>query len=108
MPVPKTIRQQIVETVETQFKRIKIVNTYTLNGETRNYRTDLGNNIYRWRSSPFEVADLPAGIFRDLDEPVKEAGLRSARQMRQLHCQLEMATVGSASDDDMRLLLADA
>lgn len=102
----KTIRQQIVEMVETQLKRIKTTNTYVLQEQAaKPFRTNLGNNIFRWRSAPIAAESTPAGIFRDLDEPVKEASARSPRQMRQLHCQVEIVVLGDTPDDTLRNLL---
>lgn len=100
------LRQEIVDRIVTQLRRIKQANTYTLYGETRNYFTDFGDTVYQWRAAPFHPGESGL-IIRDLDEPVIESTPRSERVTRQLHIQVEVVLSGNDPVDDLRKVFAD-
>lgn len=51
-----TIRQQIVNALETKFKTITVANGYA---------TAIGTKVYPWRKTEIDEADLPALCFWD-------------------------------------------
>ena len=53
------IRQQIVDALDLRFKSILIVG---------GYQTDIGKNVFAWRSTAFTDDELPGLAYLDLDE----------------------------------------
>ena len=53
-----SIRQDIIDAVDTQLRTILISNGYNL---------DLGNNVFHWRETNLTEADFPAIVYRDLN-----------------------------------------
>lgn len=54
-----SIRQQIIDAIDTRFKAI-----LTAGG----YKTNLGNHVFAWRDTPLEATDLPGLIYKDTTE----------------------------------------
>ncbi len=54
-----SIRQQIITAIDTRFKTILIAG---------GYETNLGSNVFAWRSEPLQESELPALIYRDRTE----------------------------------------
>lgn len=101
-----TIRGEIVKRVEDQLKRIQTANTYTLYGETKNYFTNLGTNVSRWRSRPFTEGEQGL-VLRDLDEPKDLASNHAGAVTRNLHIQVEIVVSGQNAPDDLLKAFAD-
>lgn len=96
--MPDTIRQQIVDRFEAKLQTIA-----TGNG----FQTNVGSKVFEWRATPFMPQDLPALIWRDLDEPIEEDTRFSSRHKRTLHMQVEIVGSGASSPADYRKMLAD-
>jgi hypothetical protein len=96
--MPSTIRQQILDTLKTKLQGISIAG---------GYQTNLGSSVHEWRSSPFMREELPALIWRDLDEPIEEHTRFSSRHQRSLHIQVEIVGEGATSPAQYRKMLAD-
>lgn len=94
----ETIRQQIVNKNLTALETI-----LTANG----FETEIGLNVSEWRTAPFSASELPAVVFRDLDEPQTQSSPRSPRVERQLHCQIEVVTADDTPMAFIRKALAD-
>lgn len=93
-----TRRQLIVNQVIAQLQAIA-----TANG----FLTNVGASVFEWRDTPFQETELPALIFRDLDEPQELSSPRSERVLRSLHCLVQVVTVGDTPMRDIRQILAD-
>ena len=96
--MPDTIRQQIVDRFESKLQSI---------ATGAGYQTNVGQSVHEWRSSPFMQNELPALIWRDLDEPVEEHTRFAQRHQRALHMQVEIVGSGTTSPAEYRKLLAD-
>lgn len=94
----ETIRQQLVNLVLSELRKIKVAN---------GSKTDIGKSVWEWRAIPFQTDELPALIFRDLDEPVANSETGGQRQKRLLHCQIVIAVSGETSVETLRKILAD-
>ena len=62
-----SIRQQVVDAIDTQLRTILTANSYN---------TDAGGHVYEWRdtdNSPIEATEVEDGaiVFRDTDDPVE-------------------------------------
>jgi hypothetical protein len=51
-----SIRQQIIDILDTELKKIL---------KTNGYNTDAGKNVYAWRDNPLTKNELPGLIYRD-------------------------------------------
>ncbi len=56
-----SIRQQIVDALETRLKDILVA---------KGYKTDLARNIFIWRTTDLQESELPALVVRDMPEDV--------------------------------------
>ena len=90
-----TIRQQIVDAVDTQLKTIAVAS---------GYQTNVGSNVHEWRIIAFDPSTLPAIIWRDLDEPNDRDTRYSERNKRSLHMQVEIL---ATAPRDYRKIIAD-
>jgi hypothetical protein len=61
--MPDSIRQQIIEALDTQLKTILTTGGYTSN---------LGSKVFEYRSHPLEESDLPCLIYRDLADTIAQ------------------------------------
>jgi hypothetical protein len=96
--MPDTIRQQIVDRFESKLQGISIA---------AGYQTNVGANVHEWLAAPLMESNLPALIWRDLDEPIEEHTRFSSRHQRSLHMQVEIVGSGATSPREYRKLLAD-
>lgn len=90
-----SVRQQIVDAVETRLKTIK-----TANG----YETDIGLNVNVWHTTDFQETELPAIDIRDVSEVME---VRGGNHICTLTVEIEAKVSGSASGVTMRDILAD-
>ncbi|HLE18673.1 MAG TPA: hypothetical protein VI728_10365 [Syntrophales bacterium] len=88
-------RQQLIDAIDARFKTIK-----TTNG----YETELGNNVFAWRSSPIEAAELPCLLYRDTNETIE---LTIGAHIHTLTIETEIITSGGTAIKDIRKMLAD-
>lgn len=90
-----SVRQQIIDAVETRLKTIK-----TANG----YETDIGLNVNVWHTTDFQETELPAIDIRDVSEVME---VRGGNHICTLTVEIEAKVSGSASGVTMRDILAD-
>ena len=90
-----SVRQSIVNAVETRLKTIK-----TANG----YETDIGSNINVWQVVDFQETELPAIDIRDTAESVE---VRGGNHVCTLTVEIEAKVSGATSGVVMRDILAD-
>lgn len=64
-----TIRQQIVNALETRLKTITVANGYA---------TAIGSKVYPWRKTEIDEADLPAICFWDQSAEMQRETLKGA------------------------------
>lgn len=53
-----SIRQQIIDAIDTRLKTILVVN---------GYKTNAGQHVYEWRETPLDESLLPAIVYRDVN-----------------------------------------
>ena len=94
--MPDTIRQQIMDALKTRLKTIT-----TTNG----YQTDLGKNVFEWRSSALNSGELPAAIYRDTACETEE---QISAHQHNLSIEVEViAASGAGTAVEVRQLIAD-
>lgn len=92
-----SMRQQIIDAMDARFKAIKIAN---------GYNTDLGNKVYRWKTTAIEAGETMALIYRDLTADVFESAHN--KHDHRLSCEAEIiALAGTITDNEVRKMLAD-
>jgi hypothetical protein len=90
-----TIRQRLVDAIDTRFKTI-----LTTNG----YKTNIGAHVFWWKESPMQIQDLPGMNCRD-KSPAKELGCGVEDNI--LPIEIEATVSGSMTPTDLRKILAD-
>ena len=90
-----TIRQRIVDAIDTRFKAIK---------KTGGYATDIGNHVFWWKESTLQVSDLPGMNCRD-KSPEKELGCGVEDNI--LPIEIEAGVSGSTTPAELRKIVAD-
>jgi hypothetical protein len=90
-----SIWQQIISKVDTRFKTILITN---------GYKTDIGEHVFWWKSAPLQLADLPAMNCKDIPQ-ARELGCGVYDET--LNIEIEAATTGATTPEDMRKIAAD-
>ena len=91
-----TIRQQIIDAVDTRLKTILIAN---------GYKTDAGNNVYHWLEVPGAQEDMPFITYRDAGEVVEDVVV--GEQWRTINLEIGAFNKGATVDQGMRSLIAD-
>lgn len=102
-----TLRQQIFTKVLAQLALIRTTNSYTLYGQTFAYSTNIGANVFPWRSSELAETELPGMIVRDLDELRELSDKYGGGEKRSVHIQCAIAAGGATSADTMRTIFGD-
>lgn len=92
----ESIWQQIITAVDTRFKTILI----TPGG----YKTNIGANVFWWKPTSLDLADLPAMNCRDKPQ-MREVGAGVYDET--LNIEIEAACTGSTTPEDMRKIAAD-
>ena len=90
-----TIRQRIVNAIDTRFKAILV---------TGGYETNIGSHVFWWKDSPMQISDLPGMNCKD-NSPDKELGCGVEDHV--LPIAIEAATSGSTTPTDLRKIIAD-
>ena len=90
-----TIRQRIVDAIDTRFKAI-----LTSGG----YQTNIGNKVFWWKDTPLQISDLPGMNCKD-NSPDKSLGCGVEDVI--LPISIEAATSGSTTAVDLRKIVAD-
>lgn len=94
-----SLRQQIINAVDTRLKTIKIAN---------GYETDLGLNVNRWKTIPVSSDKEYELIYRDPIEDVTAENIAIGRHEHTLHMEIEIITkADSISDNQVRKMIAD-
>jgi hypothetical protein len=91
-----TIRQKIITTLDARLKAILQANGYA---------TDVGKNVYDWRTEGLSEDFLPALIYRDVSCETEITGLEVFTH--HLKIQIVIAATGSTSMAEIRKMLAD-
>jgi len=88
--------QQIIDSLESRLKNILISN---------GFYTDAGNQVYLWRSAPFEVDEMPAINIRDRDDGLRQEWLGNPNRFdHELIVEIDLIT---ASAETLRQMIAD-
>ena len=90
-----SIRQQIIDAIETQLGTI-----LTTNG----YETNLGSNIFVWKPEPFAATEVPGADIQDQEETTDLAA-----QLHEHLLTIAVKVVGSGAtiENDTRKYIAD-
>lgn len=88
-------RQSIVDALDTRLKTITTTNGYSAN-----------LNVYEWLVTPLEETDLPAVIFRDLEDDIDTDEIGTRRD-HTLTIEMDVAASSSSSPDTVRELCRD-
>lgn len=92
-------RQQIVDAIKTRLQGILTVNGYNSN---------LGSNVFEWRTQTISASSLPALAFRDISANRVEDGPIGIFRWS-LNMELEIvAESGSSTPAEIRKMIADA
>jgi hypothetical protein len=78
-----SIRQQIVDALVTRLEGILV---------NKGYETDLGLNIFEWRTTDFQESELPGCVVRDPDE---ETEVKGQYHYNKLNIEIEAKTKNS-------------
>lgn len=95
-----SIRQQIVDAVDTRLKAIL---------KSAGYETDLGKNIFAWRATNLENSELPGAIWRDTDCDDSNATIGSiGYHLHSLTMEVDLrAADGATTPASLRTLVTD-
>lgn len=102
-----TLRQQIFTKVLTALGNIRTTNSFTLYGRTFAYKTNIGANVFAWRSAALKETELPGMVVRDLDELRELSDKYGDAEKRSIHIQAAIMASGNTSADDMRDIFGD-
>jgi len=92
-----SVRQQIIDTLDTNLKAI-----LTSNG----YKTNIGQNVFHYRDNPLSESELPAIIYRDTESDEYTDVMK--KQTHALSIEIEAyAEAGSTTPDTMRDIIED-
>ena len=93
--MPDTIRQKIVDAIESRFSLIAIGS---------GYKTNIGSNVTVWRATPFEEDEEGLDI-RDIGGPIEQRLANVHEQT--LHVEVFAATAESTTAASIRAIIAD-
>lgn len=91
-----TKRELIVEQVKSRFSGIR-----TTNG----YRTNVGQNVFNWKTQPWDETELPGCNIRDLRED-QELQVNT-KHHRTLQLSVDIAVAGTNAATDIRNAIGD-
>jgi len=95
MTTPISRRQRIVT---------KLIAVFEKNTKLYGHQTNLGSNVFEWKSTPFQEVDLPGMDLRDTSEVVEVKGLQ---HYYTLTIEVEAKVQASTSTSVSREVLAD-
>lgn len=93
--MPDSRRQQIIDQLKTLLATVLISN---------GYKTNVGSNIFEWKSIDFQDSELPGIDVRDPDESVETKG---GRHYYTLTIEIEAKVSASTTTNQAREVLAD-
>lgn len=96
-----SLRQRILTALDTRLKTILIAN---------GYETDLGQNVFEWRDTMVQQSELPALVWKDLNEDPSSATVGKTIGYHWHDLTVEMSILssdGSSTPEQMRKCLAD-
>lgn len=94
MPAPKTVRQQLIEAVQTRFRSIT---------EGEDYNFTLAAKVSIWRTTPFAVEELPDVDIRDTREESKAVLVGVHEHRLTVEGYAECASGGETAEQARRL-----
>lgn len=94
--VGDTIRQRIVDALETRLGSIMIAG---------GYKTDAGENVFKWRDHAVPEANLPAILFRDNGETREQDTVNKVSHFLELG--LQILASGETADETIRQIYGD-
>jgi len=89
-----SIRQQIIDKLDTNFNLISIAEGYSF---------DIDGHVYEWRDLPLKDEELPAIIYRDPFDGTSDED----EQEHELTVEVVLFAVGTASPTVVRVMIAD-
>ena len=89
-----TVRQSIMDLLDTYFKAISIANGYSL---------DISGNVFEWQDHDLAEADVPAIIFKDVGDISDDDDER----VHNLEIEVAVVAKGSTSPGTMREMMKD-
>jgi len=90
-----SIRQQIIDAVDTRLKTILVSN---------GYETDVGKYVDEWRAYPQELAKLPALVYRDSNATSEST---FGTHVHDLRVEIEVTASGATAPKTIRKMAAD-
>lgn len=92
-----SIRQQIIEKIDTRFKAIL---------KTGGYKSDLGVHVYDWLKCDLDTTELPGLIYRDVENEIEPytAGLYNNKIILEIEIKAE---TGSTTAESLREMVED-
>ena len=94
--MPDTIRQRIVDAIQSAARGISVAN---------GYKTDFGGRAHLWKVTPYEDAGLPCLNIFDRKREIERH--LSGRHHHQLLVEIVVVALGTATDRDLRAMMAD-
>ena len=89
-----SVRQQIIDKLDTNFNLISIAN---------NYSFDIKGHVYEWRDLALNDNELPAIIYRDVFDGTSDED----EQEHELTVEVVLFAVGTASPAAVRAMIVD-
>jgi hypothetical protein len=96
-----SLRQQIVDAIETRAKTISVAN---------GYQTAIGSHVFVWKLTPFGANEMPGVDIRDRSDAIDSEGLKGSVNVDNHDLTVAFEVVcqsGRTSDDDVRKMIAD-
>jgi hypothetical protein len=88
-----SIRQQIIDKIESRLGTILVSN---------GYETNIGNNVFPWLMTA--PTSLPAAVFRD---PTRDISVHNEAHLFTLSVEVEVFGAAGFTDDDIRKMVQD-
>ena len=89
-------RQQIIDAIQTRLETILL---------TGGYKTNLGNNIFVWKTDTIQDSELPCILWRDKSETIERITIGA--DLHSLQIEAEIITSGADAIDKVREMIAD-
>jgi hypothetical protein len=89
-------RQTLITAIDTRLKQILV--------SPGGYNYNLGSSVHEWRSTPLDDSELPAVIYRDLEEVVS---VTVGKHEHRMLLEIELALSGATVPATMRKGIAD-
>ena len=89
-----SVRQQIIDKLDSNFKLISIANDYSF---------DIKGHVYEWRDIPLKDEELPAIIYRDVFDSISDED----EAEHELTVEVVLFAEGTASPAAVRAMIGD-